>query len=114
MAFSFRHPFVATTATLSAPAPNRKIPIYDPKGLMDRINRTLRHRLSDRVEDLFQAACLAGDLDAADDLLTVLVKMHERRSARFGGDRRIGNDTIAQARAELARRRTAASFRHAA
>jgi hypothetical protein len=81
---------------------------------MDRVNRTLRRRLSDRVEDLFQAACLAGDLDAADALLTVLVKMHERRSAKFGGERRISDDSLARARAELARRRTVANFRHAA
>ena len=60
---------------------------------------------SDKIEDLFQSACLAGDLDSAEDLLTVLVNMQERRSRKFGGERRISDDAVVRARAELARRR---------
>jgi hypothetical protein len=85
MSFRFKNPLVARNANLTPPDPRRRLEVYDPEGLMDRLNRTFRRRLSDRVESLFQEACLADDLDTAEELLTVLVNMHERRRRNFGG-----------------------------
>ena len=107
MAFSFRHLSITRGVGLSPPDLSKKIELYDPGGLLDRINRTFRRRLSDKVEDVFQAACLAGDLDAAEDLLTTLERMHERRVLELGGERRISDDALVRARKELARRRAA-------
>lgn len=105
MAFSFRHPFVAHDAGLSAPDLQRELSVYDPQEIMDRISRTLRRRLSDGVEDIFQVACLSGDLEGAEDLLTVLVNLQARGRRAFGGERRVNDDVVAKAQAELARRK---------
>jgi hypothetical protein len=98
---------VVADAQLEAPDPGRPIPLYDPEGVLGQINRTLKRRLGDRVEDLFQDACIAGDLDTAEELLTVLENMQNRRDAS-GQDRRVNDDVFAAAREELARRRKAA------
>lgn len=105
MSFRFRNPLVARDANLTPPDPRRRLEVYDPQGFMDRLNRTFRRRLSDRVEALFQEACLDGDLDTAEELLTVLVNMQERRRRNFGGERRISDDTVVKIREELARRK---------
>jgi hypothetical protein len=107
MSFRFKNPLVARNANLTPPDPRRRLEVYDPEGLMDRLNRTFRRRLSDRVESLFQEACLADDLDTAEELLTVLVNMHERRRRNFGGERRISEDAVVKIREELARRKAA-------
>ena len=78
MAFSFRNPLIARDANLSPPDPRRRLEVYDPQVFMDRLSRTFRRRLSDCVEALFQEACPADDPDTAEELLTVLVNMHER------------------------------------
>jgi hypothetical protein len=70
----------------------------------ERINRVLRRRLSDRVEDVFQEACMSGDLDTAEELLRVLEAMHARRQALVG-DRRISSADLVRAREDLARRK---------
>jgi hypothetical protein len=77
------------------------------KGVLGQLNRTFRRRLSDRVEDLFQDACVAGDLDTAEELLNVLENMQKRRGDP-GEDRRVHDDVFAAAREELARRRRSA------
>jgi hypothetical protein len=64
-----------------------------------------RRRLSDRVEAVFQAACMTGDLDTAADLLTVLGNMRERGRRAFGDERRISDDPVAKAQKELVTRR---------
>jgi len=103
MAFSLRY-LIARGVKFATPDPHRKIPVYDPAGVRDRLNRTFRRRLSDRVEDLFQEACLAGDTDTAGELLTVLVNLQERRSRALGSERRINAETVAKAREELTKR----------
>jgi hypothetical protein len=105
MSLRFRNPLVARNANLTAPDPHRRLEVYDPEGFMNRLNRTFRRRLSDRVEALFQEACLADDLDTAEELLTVLVNMHERRSRKFGGERRINDEAVVKIREELAKRK---------
>jgi hypothetical protein len=75
--------------------------------LMDQLNRPFRRRLGDRVEDLFQDACITADLDTAEKLLAVLENMQERQTAS-GENRRVGDGTFAAAREELALRKKAA------
>ena len=98
---------VLSDAHLEAPDPQRPIPLYDPGGMVDRLNRTFRRRLRDRVEDLFQDACVAGDLATAEELLGVLENMQKRRQ-RTGQDRRASDSPFTAAREELARRKRAA------
>jgi|SRR5580658_4313327 hypothetical protein len=107
MSFRFKNPLVARNANLTPSDPHRRLEVYDPEGFMDRLNRTFRRRLSDRVEALFQEACLVDDLDTAEELLTVLVNMHERRRRNFGGERRISDEAVVKIREELARRKAA-------
>ena len=97
---------VASDARLAPPDLLRLIQLYDPEGLLSRINRTFRRRLRDRVEDLFQDACISGDLATAEELLTILEHMHARR--RDGPDRRAIAISFDQAREELAKRRRVA------
>jgi hypothetical protein len=104
MPFLRRFPLVGPDANLAAPDSGRPIPLYDPEGVLGQLNRTFRRRLSDRVEDLFQQACVAGDLDTAEELLTILENMQKRREA-LGQERRAGDHIFAAAREELARRR---------
>ena len=99
---------VVSEAHLEAPDPQRPIPLYEPGGMMDRLNRTFRRRLRDRVEDLFQDACVAGDLATAEELLGVLENMQKRRQG-IGQDRRVSDAPFAAAREELARRKRAAA-----
>jgi hypothetical protein len=105
MAFPFRNPRVARGARFSARDPNKEIEVYDPEGVLSRINHTLRRRLADRVEALFQATCVAGQLDTADDLVTVLANVVERGRRAFGVERRISDDPVAKAREDLSVRR---------
>ena len=101
--FRSRYYLVARDAALEAPDPFRRIPLYDPRGLADRRDRKRRNRLSDHVEDLFDAACREGDAETAAELLTVLENMQRRRHEMFKRDRRISDDQLAQAHEELAR-----------
>jgi hypothetical protein len=94
---------VASDARLAPPDLLRPIQLYDPGGILGRISRTFRRRLRDRVEDLFQDACISGDLATAEELLAVLEHMHARRSD--GPDRRAISISFDKAREELARRR---------
>lgn len=76
-----------------------------PQGL-DTVLRTLRRRLDDRVAEVFQVACMSGELEAAEKLLEVLEDLHERRRRDHGRERReINEELIQRARGELQRRR---------
>jgi hypothetical protein len=66
----------------------------------------LKNRLSDRVEDVFQQAMIAGDLDTAEDLLSIMENMHERRRAA-AGEHRINDEALERARLELTVRKDA-------
>jgi hypothetical protein len=80
-------------------------PATVPGDRLQRLQQAFRRRLDDAVVDVFQRACLSRDLDTAAELLTVLENMNERRRRTYGGERRISDATVAQAREELARRR---------
>lgn len=102
MAFPNTKWMVASGSELSAPDPSAKQEVYDPQGMLARLNRTFRRRLSDQVQDVFREACLTGDVDTAGELLLVLEKMHDRRNS-LSGERRFGDDAIVKAREELDR-----------
>ena len=74
-----------------------------PGGRMARLNQSLKRRLDDDLEDVFHRACATDDLESASDLLTVLEKWHERRSAHYGRERRISGAALERARRELDR-----------
>ena len=76
-----------------------------PGARMARLNQSLRRRLDDDVEEVFNRACTSNDLEAAADLLTVLERWHERRSATYGKERRINGAAIQRVRRELDRLR---------
>lgn len=71
---------------------------------LQRINRTMRRRLSDSVFDVFQEACIAGDLDAAETLLTLLERMQRQRQAA-SPERRLTSEVLDAAREELETRK---------
>lgn len=78
-----------------------------PRGL-DTVLRTLRRRLDDRVAEVFNMACVAGDMMVAERLLAVLEEMHERRRRTHETERRqISDDLVVRARHELQRLRDA-------
>jgi hypothetical protein len=67
----------------------------------------MRRRISDRIEDLFYQACLSGDLDTAEDLYALLLKLHERRVKAYGSEHRINDHALIKIEQELGRRRAA-------
>ena len=86
---------------------NRMTGIADqkvPLERMQRVNTALRRRLDDAVEDVFNRACLNGDLQTAAELLAVLANMHQRRQLAVGRDRRLSEAALVRARRELAQR----------
>ena len=105
MGFPYRSPRLARDAGFSARDPNQELPVYDPDKVLERLNKTLRRRLSDRIEAVFQATCMTGELDTAADLLTVLGNVRERGRRAFGDERRISDDPVAKAQEELLTRR---------
>ena len=105
MGSPLRSPRLARDARFSARDPNTEQAIFDPDRVLERISKTLRRRLSDRIEAVFQAACMTGELDTAADLLTVLGNVRERGRRAFGDERRISDDPVTKAQEELLTRR---------
>jgi|SRR5580698_8495638 hypothetical protein len=77
--------------------------VHIPGSRMARVNQSLKRRLDDDVEEVFNRACATNDLEAATDLLTLLEKWHARRSASYGRERRISGVSLQRARKELER-----------
>ena len=74
-----------------------------PGARLARVNQSLKRRLDDDVEEVFNRACATNDLEAAADLLLLLEKWHARRSANYGRERRISGTNLTRARNELER-----------
>jgi hypothetical protein len=74
-----------------------------PGSRLARVNQSLKRRLDDEVEEVFNRACATNDLAAAADLLGLLEKWHTRRAANYGRERRISGVGLARARKELER-----------
>lgn len=80
----------------------------DPVRLKARINgvaRSYRRRLTDRIEDLFEEACLSGDLETAEALLRAHAIASARGVAERGRDRRDSAQTLARLHETLRLRR---------
>jgi len=100
-----RSPRIRARCRFPARDRNTEQAISDPNRVLERISKMLRRRLSDRIEPVFQAACMTGELDTAADLLTVLGNVRERGRRAFGDERRISDDPVAKAQEELVTRR---------
>src|ERR1700733_13990710 len=68
-----------------------------------RMTGTYRRRLDDAMVAVFDRACTTNNLDAAADVLEVLITWHRRRSAKYGRERRINDDHLKSMLAELKR-----------
>jgi hypothetical protein len=77
--------------------------IQIPDARLARVNQSLKRRLDDDVEEVFNRACATNDLEAAADLLALLEKWHARRSASYGRERRMSGESVQRARDELER-----------
>ena len=66
---------------------------------------SLKRRLSDKIEDVLEEACVIGDLQTAEELLQVLELMHAREPGAHGPDRRRRTDRLAALRTEVVRQR---------
>jgi hypothetical protein len=76
-----------------------------PGSRSGRTNWPHRRRLDDALEAVFQRACATNNMDAAADVLAVLEKWHDRRTVKYGSERRIDGRVITAMRAELERLR---------
>lgn len=74
-----------------------------PGARLARVNQSLKRRLDDDVEEVFNRACATNDLEAAADLLALLEKWHARRSASYGRERRMSGASVQRVRDELER-----------
>ena len=74
-----------------------------PGARLARVNQSLKRRLDDDLEEVFNRACATNDLEAAADLLGLLEKWHARRSASYGRERRISGASLERVRKELER-----------
>jgi hypothetical protein len=81
----------------------RMLEVQIPGARLARVNQSLKRRLDDDVEEVFNRACATNDLESAADLLTLLEKWHARRQANYGRERRITGVGLQRARKELDR-----------
>ena len=88
-----------TVLPTQSAAPDRPIPAER----MSRMYVALKRRLSDKIEDVLEEACVIGDLQTAEELLQVLEYMHVRQPRRMASDRRAQADRLASLRTEVGR-----------
>lgn len=81
--------------------PGKEVAI--PGDRLARVNQSLKRRLDDDVEEVFNRACASNDLEVAADLLLLLEKWHARRAAHYGRERRVSGANLQRARKELER-----------
>lgn len=62
-----------------------------------------RRRLDDAMVAVFERACAGNNLDAAADVLEVLLTWHNRRSSKYGRERRISDVHLKSMLLELQR-----------
>lgn len=74
-----------------------------PGSRLTRLNQSLKRRLDDDLEDVFNRACATRDIESARDLLALMEKWHQRRAERYGRERRINSAALERARAEMNR-----------
>jgi len=79
----------------------RAPPIPDHRLALSRPSHS--RRLDDAMVAIFEQACAGKNLEGAEDVLTVLETWHDRRSARYGSERRIDDRHLVAMRSELKR-----------
>ena len=98
--------FFLRNAALPPPPSERRLEVYDSSVIRDRLNRTMRRRLSDDLETLIRKACLVGRLDTADEVLLTLRNLLDIESRQFQRDRRIIDGVLEGLAAEIASARS--------
>lgn len=98
--------FFLRNAAMTPPPAERRLEVYDLSLIRDRLNRTMRRRLSDDLETLIRKSCLVGHPDTAEELLTVLRNLLLIESERFGRDRRIADGVLEKLELEIAATRS--------
>ncbi len=88
----------------------RRLEVYDPAAVQNRLNRSMRRRFTDDLGNLIRRACLSGHIEAAQNLLDVLRDQFEREKQQFPQGR-MPAELLLQ---ELAREIAAASGKRAA
>jgi hypothetical protein len=83
-----------TTNLRAPPIPDARLPLH---------KLTYHRRLDDAMVAIFEQACAGNNPDAAAEVLAVLETWHERRSARYGSERRIDDTHLITTRAALER-----------
>ncbi len=76
-----------------------------PPERMNRMYVSLRRRLSDKIEDVLEEACMSRDLDTAEELLQVLEFMQTRRPETDNPNRRSSDEALDRARVAVGRLR---------
>jgi hypothetical protein len=99
-------------AKIRMPPPDRNPP-YDPRmaARLAAAQRTSRRRLTDRIEDLFQEACLGRDFDTAEALLVACSVASRPRGPHLLGERRATGPDLAEMREVMNHRRRVAETR---
>jgi hypothetical protein len=90
--FGFR--IGAATSLHQAPLPGRQ---------PTQSSRSPHRRLDDEMVAVFERACRINNLDAAGEVLELLEASHQRRSVRYGRERRIDDGHLTSMRSELKR-----------
>jgi hypothetical protein len=98
--------FFLRNAVMSPPPTERRLEVYDASVIRDRLNRTMRRRLSDDLETLIRKTCLVGHPATAEELLTVLRNLLLIEGERFSRDRRIADGVLERLEIEIAAARS--------
>jgi hypothetical protein len=75
-----------------------------PGARLDRVLPRTEHRLDDGINELFEYACITGDLEAAGELMALMEKWHARRTYKDYEQRRLVVIQLKRMRGELDRR----------
>ena len=94
--------FSIRNAALPPPPAERRLEVYDATAIRNRLNRTMRRRLSDDLENLVRKACMVGRHETAEELLGALRNLLELESKLYPRDRRIVDGIIETLAAEIA------------
>ncbi len=93
--------FLLRNAALTPPPAERRLEVYDSSVIRERLNRSMRRRLSDDLENLIRKACMVGRPETAKELLTALRSLLELEGQQFKRDRRIADGVLERLAAEI-------------
>ncbi len=88
------------------PSTERRLDVYDSSVIRDRLNRSMRRRLSDDLENLVRKACMVGRHDTAEELLVTLRNLLAIETQQFKRDRRVADNLVEELAAEIATSRS--------